>query len=31
MHISKDVSYEDNNIVLTYVYQALDVNLGRMF
>ncbi len=31
MHVSKDVSYKDNNIILSYVYQVLDVNLRRMF
>jgi len=31
MHVSKDVFYEDNNIVLNFVYQVPDVNLKRMF
>ncbi len=31
LHVSKDVSYKDNNIVLSYVYQVLDVNPRRMF
>jgi len=31
VHVSKDVSYEDDNIILSYVYQVLDVNLRGMF
>ncbi len=31
MHVSKDVSYKDNNIVLSYVYQVLNVNPRGMF
>jgi hypothetical protein len=31
MHVSKDVFYEDNNIVLNFVYQVPDVNLKGMF
>ncbi len=31
MHVFKDVSYKDNNIVLSYVYQVLDVNPRGMF
>ncbi len=31
MHVSKDVSYKDDNIILNYVYQVLDVNLIGMF
>jgi hypothetical protein len=30
-HIFKDVSYKDNNIILSFVYQVSNVNLGRMF
>jgi hypothetical protein len=31
MHIYKDVFNGDDNIVLSFLYQVLDVNLGRMF
>jgi hypothetical protein len=31
MHISKDDYYRDANIILSYVYQILNVNLGGMF
>jgi hypothetical protein len=31
VHVSKYVSYEDDNIILSFVYQVLDVNLGGMF
>jgi hypothetical protein len=31
VHVSKDVSYGDNNIALSFVYQVLDVNPGGMF
>jgi hypothetical protein len=31
LHVSKDVSYIKDNIVLSYVYQILDVNFERMF
>jgi hypothetical protein len=30
MHISKDVSYWDDNINFSYVYQVQDVNFGGM-
>jgi hypothetical protein len=31
VHVSKDVFYGDDNIVLTFIYQVPDVNLKRMF
>jgi len=31
LHISKDVSYVENNFVLSFVYQILDVNFEGMF
>ncbi len=31
MHVSKDVSYREVNIVLSSLYQVLNVNLGGMF
>jgi hypothetical protein len=31
LHVSKDVYYTKDNIVLSYVYQILDVNFERMF
>ncbi len=31
MHVSKDVSYRDDNIILSFIYQVLDVNHGGMF
>ncbi len=31
MHVSKDDSYAENNIVLSFIYQIPDVNSERMF
>jgi hypothetical protein len=31
LHVSKDIYYAKDNVVLSYVYQVLDVNLGGMF
>jgi hypothetical protein len=31
VHVFKDVSYRDNNIFLSFVYQVPDVNLKGMF
>ncbi len=31
MHVFKDVSYGDDNIVLSSIYQVLDVNSRGMF
>ncbi len=31
LHISKDVSYVENNFVLSFVYQVPDVNFEGMF
>ncbi len=31
MHVSKDVSYIENNIVLSAIYQVPDVNFGGIF
>jgi hypothetical protein len=31
LHVSKDVSYIEDDIVLNYVYQVLNVNFKRMF
>jgi predicted type IV restriction endonuclease len=31
MHVSKNVSYMEDNIVLNSTYQVLNVSLGRMF
>jgi hypothetical protein len=31
VHVSKDVSYRDDNIILSFIYQVLDVNHGGMF
>lgn len=31
LHVYKDVSYVDDNIVLSFVYQVPDVNFERMF
>jgi hypothetical protein len=31
MHVFKDVSYGDDNIVLSFVYYVSNVNLRRMF
>jgi len=31
VHVSKDIYYTENNIVLSVVYQILDVNFGGMF
>ncbi len=31
MHVSKDVSYGDDNIILSFVYQVPDVNPRGMF
>jgi hypothetical protein len=31
LHVSKDVFYVEDNIILSYFCQVLDVNLGRMF
>lgn len=31
LHVSKDISYTENNIMLSYIYQVLDVNSKGMF
>jgi len=31
VHVSKDIYYAKNNVVLNFVYQVLDVNFGGMF
>jgi hypothetical protein len=31
VHVSEDVSYVEDNIVLSFIYQVLDVNFTRMF
>jgi hypothetical protein len=31
VHVPKDVSYEDDNIILSFIYQVPDVNPKRMF
>jgi hypothetical protein len=31
LYVSKNVSYVENNIVLSFVYQILDVNFEGMF